>query len=56
VRERDDLLDPWREALGRLADGVDVHCHMTGRCTRILRDVGLLEPVRPCASRVASNE
>lgn len=42
--ERDDLRAPWRGALARLADRVDVHGQVTGRSTRILHDAGLLEP------------
>jgi hypothetical protein len=42
--ERDDLRAPWRGALARLADRTDVHGQVTGRCTRILHDAGLLEP------------
>jgi hypothetical protein len=42
--ERHDLRDPWRGALARIADRVDVHGRLTGRCTRILHDSGLLTP------------
>jgi hypothetical protein len=41
--ERNELRDPWRAALARLADRIDVHGQVTGRCTRILHDAGLLE-------------
>jgi hypothetical protein len=42
--ERHDLRDPWRGALARIADRVEVHGRLTGRCTRILHDSGLLTP------------
>jgi hypothetical protein len=42
--ERAELRDPWRAALARLAERIDVHGRVTGRCTRILHDAGLLEP------------
>lgn len=44
VLERADLRDPWGDALARLAGRTDVHGQVTGRCTRILHDGGLLEP------------
>jgi Family of unknown function (DUF5682) len=40
--ERADLREPWRAALARLADRTDVHGRVTGRCTRILHDAGVL--------------
>jgi hypothetical protein len=42
--ERDELRAPWRGALASLAGRSDVHGRVTGRCTRILHDAGLLEP------------
>jgi hypothetical protein len=42
--EREDLRAPWRGALAGLAGRADVHGLVTGRCTRILHDAGLLEP------------
>jgi len=42
--ERDELRGPWRGALASLADRTDVRGRVTGRCTRILHDAGLLEP------------
>jgi hypothetical protein len=42
--ERDDLRAPWRGALAGLAGRADVHGLVTGRCTRILHDAGLLDP------------
>ena len=42
--ERDELRVPWRGALASLAGRTDVHGRVTGRCTRILHDTGLLEP------------
>ena len=42
--ERDDLRAPWRRALAGLAGRADVHGLVTGRCTRILHDAGLLDP------------
>jgi Family of unknown function (DUF5682) len=42
--EREDLRTPWRGALAGLAGRADVHGLVTGRCTRILHDAGLLEP------------
>jgi hypothetical protein len=42
--ERDELRAPWRGALASLAGRADVHGQVTGRCTRILHDAGLLEP------------
>jgi len=42
--ERADLRDPWRAALGRVAERPGVHGLVAGRCTRILHDAGLLEP------------
>jgi Family of unknown function (DUF5682) len=42
--ERDELRIPWRGALASLAVRADVHGRVTGRCTRILHDAGLLEP------------
>jgi Family of unknown function (DUF5682) len=42
--ERDELRAGWRGALAGLAGRTDVHGRVTGRCTRILHDAGLLEP------------
>jgi Family of unknown function (DUF5682) len=42
--ERGELRAPWRGALASLAGRSDVHGRVTGRCTRILHDAGLLEP------------
>jgi hypothetical protein len=42
--ERDELRAPWRGALASLARRTNVHGRVTGRCTRILHDAGLLEP------------
>ncbi|HEV2241088.1 MAG TPA: DUF5682 family protein [Streptosporangiaceae bacterium] len=42
--ERDELRAGWRGALASLAGRTDVHGRVTGRCTRILHDAGLLEP------------
>jgi hypothetical protein len=42
--EREDLRAPWRGALAGLASRAEVHGLVTGRCTRILHDAGLLEP------------
>jgi hypothetical protein len=41
--ERDDLRQPWREALGRLAERDDVHGRVVGRANRILHDAGALD-------------
>jgi hypothetical protein len=41
---REELRAPWRGALAGLAGRADVHGLVTGRCTRILHDAGLLEP------------
>jgi Family of unknown function (DUF5682) len=42
--ERDELRTGWRGGIAGLARRSDVHGRVTGRCTRILHDAGLLEP------------
>jgi hypothetical protein len=42
--ERADFREPWRHALAGVADRPEVHGRVTGRCTRILHDAGLLDP------------